>query len=80
MQYLGLDQIIENVLEKLGNVDKVYLIEDLSLGKNNPLLDIEIVVDFDKVYLYQLIDKVETLIDKKLRAAIYQPQEFTEKN
>ena len=79
MQYVGLDQIIENVLDKLGNVDEVYLTGDLALGKNNPFVDLVIVGDVDKGYLYQLIEKAETLIDKKIRVAIYQPQEFTEK-
>jgi hypothetical protein len=79
MQYVGLDQIIENVLDKLGNVDEVYLTGDLALGKNNPFVDLVIVGDVDKAYLYQLIEKAETLIDKKIRLAIYQPQEFTEK-
>ena len=79
LQYVGLDQIIENVLEKLGNVDEVYLTGDLALGKNNTFVDLVIVGDIDKAYLYQLIEKAETLIDKKIRAAIYRPQEFTEK-
>ena len=79
MQYVGLDQIIENVLEKLGNVDEVYLTGDLALGKNNPFVDLVIVGDVDKSYLYQLIEKAETLIDKKIRVALYQPLEFTEK-
>jgi len=79
MQYVGLDQIIENVLGKLGNVDEVYLTGDLALGKNNPFVDLVIVGDIDKSYLYQLIERAERLIDKKIRAAIYQPEEFTEK-
>jgi len=79
MQYVGLDQIIENVLEKLGNVDEVYLTGDLALGKNNPFVDLVIVGDIDKSYLFQLIEKAETLIDKKIRVGLYQPNEFTEK-
>jgi len=79
MQYVGLDQIIENVFDKLGNVDEVYLTGDLALGKNNPFVDLVIVGDVDKSYLYQLIEKAETLIDKKIRVALYQPLEFTEK-
>ena len=79
MQYVGLDQIIENVLHKLGNLDEVYLTGDLALGKNNTFVDLVIVGDIDKSYLYQLIEKAETLIDKKIRVAIYQPQEFNEK-
>jgi predicted nucleotidyltransferase len=79
LQYVGLDQIIENVLEKLGNVDEVYLTGDLALGKNNPFVDLVIVGDIDKGYLYQLIEKAEKLIDKKIRVGVYQPHEFTEK-
>jgi predicted nucleotidyltransferase len=78
MQYVGLDQIIENVLEKLGNVDEVYLTGDLALGKNNPFVDLVIVGDIDKAYLYQLIEKAETFIDKKIRVGLYLPYEFTE--
>ena len=79
MQYVGLDQIIENVLDKLGNVDEVYLTGDLALGKNNPFVDLVIVGSVDKSYLYQLIEKTETLIDKKIRVALYEPMEFTDK-
>ena len=79
LQYVGLDQIIENVLDKLGNVDEVYLTGDLALGKNSPFVDLVLVGDIDKAYLYNLIEKAETLIDKKIRVGIYQPQEFTEK-
>ena len=79
LQHVGLDQIIENVLDKLGNVDKVYLTGDLALGKNNAFVDLVIVGDIDKSYLYQLIEKAETLIDKKIRVGLYQPQDFTEK-
>ena len=78
MQYVGLDQIIENVLEKLGNVDEVYLTGDLALGKNSPFVDLVLVGDIDKAYLYNLIEKAEILIDKKIRVGLYLPQEFTE--
>ena len=78
MQYVGLDQIIENVLEKLGNVDEVYLTGDLALGKNSPFIDLVLVGDIDKAYLYNLIEKAETLIYKKIRVGMYLPKEFTE--
>ena len=79
LQHVGLDQIIENVLDQLGNVDEVYLIGDLALGKNSPFIDLIIVGDIDKSYLYKLIEKAELLIDKKIRLALFHPNEFTEK-
>ena len=78
LQHVGLDQIIENVLDKLGNVDKVYLTGDLALGKNSPFVDLVMVGDIDKIYLYNLIEKAENLIDKKIRVGLYLPQEFSE--
>ena len=78
LQHVGLDQIIENVLDKLGNVDQVYLTGNLALGKNNPFVDLVLVGDIDKTYLYNLIEKAEVLIDKKIRVGLYLSQEFTE--
>lgn len=79
LQYVGLDQVVENVLVKLGNVEQVYLTGDLAQGKNSPFVDLVVVGDVDKTYLYQLIEKAETLIDKKIRVALYISEEFSEK-
>ena len=78
LQHVGLDQIIENVLGKLGNVNEVYLTGELALGKNSPFVDLILVGDIDKAYLYNLIEKAEVLIDKKIRVGLYLSHEFTE--
>ena len=78
LQHVGLDQIIENVLDKLGNIDEVYLTGDLAFGKNSPFVDLVLIGDVDKTYLYNLIEKAEVLIDKKIRVGLYLPQEFKE--
>lgn len=78
LQYVGLDQIIEHVLDKLGDLDKVYLTGDLALGNNSPFVDLVLVGSIDKSYLYRLIEKAEIVISKKIRIALYQPNEFTE--
>lgn len=41
-------------------------------------MDLVLVGDIDKAYLYNLIEKAEVLIDKKIRVGLYLPQEFTE--
>ena len=79
MQFVGLDQIVDQIIKKLGNLDQVYLTGDLAEGKNSPFVDLIIVGEVDKPYLYQLIEKAEALIDKKIRVALYLPLEFTEK-
>lgn len=76
LQHVGLDQIIEQVIAKLGDVDKVYLTGDLAQGKNSSFIDLVIVGDIDKIYLHKLVDKVEPLIGKKIRVGLFTVDEF----
>ena len=76
MQFVGLDQIVDEIIKKLGNIEQVYLTGDLAEGKNSPFVDLVIVGNVDKVYMYQLIEKVEPLIQKKVRVASFSKEEF----
>ena len=76
MQFVGLDQIVDQIIKKLGNLDQVYLTGDLAEGKNSPFVDLVIVGEVDKPYLYQLIDKSELLVHKKIRVGVYKSNEF----
>lgn len=76
LQHVGLDQVLEQVIAKLGKVDKVYLTGDLAKGKNSGFVDLVIVGDIDKIYLHKLVDKAESLIAKKIRVAVFSVQEF----
>jgi hypothetical protein len=78
MQFVGLDQIVDQIIKKLGNLDQVYLTGDLAEGKNSPFVDLVLVGEVDKPYLYQLIEKAEPLIQKKIRVGIYHNAEFTD--
>lgn len=80
LQHVGLDQILEKVIGKLGQLEKVYLTGDLAQGTNSYFVDLVIVGDIDKTYLYKLIDKVEPLISKKIRVGIFAPTEFTQQH
>ena len=78
MQFVGLDQIVDQIIKKLGNLDQVYLTGDLAEGKNSPFVDLVIVGNVDKNYMYQLIEKVEPLISKKIRVGLFKPTDFSE--
>lgn len=80
LKHVGLDQILEQVIAKLGDLDKVYLTGDLAQGKNSRFIDLVIVGNIDKTYLHQLIDKAEPLIGKKIRVGIFAPAEFTQQH
>ena len=68
--------IVDQIIKKLGNLEQVYLTGDLAEGKNSPFVDLVIVGNVDKVYMHQLIEKVEPLIQKKVRVASFSKEEF----
>jgi len=70
MKSVGLDQIIDKVVIKLGNLDRVYLVGSLANGINSQVIDLVFVGDIDKVYLDDLIKKSEKLIERRVEYII----------
>lgn len=75
LKQVGLDQVIENVVRRLGQVERVYLVGDFSKGMDSPVIDLVFVGDFDKSYLTQLVEKAEKIVGRKIRYLIYSPEE-----
>ena len=66
-KHLGIDQLLEQVIEKLGEVEKVYLTGAFAHGKESS--DIEILLvggDVDTAYLERLIIKAGKLIKRNI--------------
>ena len=80
LKHIGLDRIIENVVERLGDISKVYLIGDFAKGLDSQIIDLIFVGDIDKTYLLNLVEKAEELIQRKVRYLIYQESELSEKD
>lgn len=77
LKYVGLDHLLEEVIYKLGDVDKVYLTGALAEGKDSPFIDIVIIGKVDKLFMATLIEKAERLSGKKIRIALYSVEEFS---
>ncbi|MEK7255616.1 MAG: ArsR family transcriptional regulator [Bacteroidota bacterium] len=76
LKTLGLDQIIETVIERLGEVEKVYLIGEFAKGLDSPIIDLVFLGNIDKNYLLSLSERAEELIKRKIRYVTYQTNEF----
>jgi predicted nucleotidyltransferase len=76
LKYTGLDKIAEQVIQKLGNVEAVYLVGELARGLDNPIIDLVFVGEIDKNYLLKLTERAEKLINKKVRFVIFTAEEF----
>ena len=79
LKHVGIDQIIENVVDQLGNVQAVYLVGQLAQGADGKVIDLWFVGDdIDKKYLIRLIEKVETLLERKIRYIFLSVSELKE--
>ena len=76
LKYVGVDQILDEIIYKLGNVDQVYLTGEMAEGKYTPFVDLVLIGDIDRNYLNELIVKAEYLLKKKIRIAIFSKEEF----
>ncbi len=77
MKLSGLDHIIDYVLERIGNLEKVYLVGNLANGMNGQMIDLVLVGDnINKTFLMEQVDKAEKKIGKKIRYVLYSSNEF----
>ena len=71
LKHIGLDQVVENVIQRLGSVQFVYLVGDFSKGMDSQVIDLILIGDFDKSYLAALVEKAEKLVGRKIRYLLY---------
>lgn len=76
LKHVGINQIIEKLIEKLGNVKKVFLVGSFAQGIDSPIIDLFLVGDINKQYLSQLSERMEKIINRKIRTVVYAQAEF----
>ena len=76
-KYVGMDKIIERVINNLGRPEEVYLIGDLAVGKDSNEINLLIIGnDIDLDYLETLVEKTRQLVSRTIHYAVFTPQEF----
>lgn len=72
----GIDKIVDEVVERLGDVQVAYITGDFAIGVNGPSVDIVLVGKGIRVdYLVRLIAKAEKMIGKKIQYVVLLPDE-----
>lgn len=70
-KHTHIDEIIEKVIRKIGDVQCAFLTGDLAQGKNSMVIDLLFVGDHvNRAYLSELCDKTEKLINRHLRYVV----------
>ena len=66
-KHLGLEDIVEKVLERMGDVDQIILIGDYAKGNDTGLIEVFLIgQDLNMEYISQLENKIEDLIGRKI--------------
>lgn len=73
---MGLDQVIDSILVRLGDLEKAYIIDDYAEGKDTGIIDLLLVGNIDQYHLNDLSRKAERYIKRKIRSLVLSDEEF----
>lgn len=79
LKHVGLDKVIDKVIKNIGDIKEVYLVGELAKGRNSKVIDLWFVgKKLDSRYILGLAEKVEKLIDRKIRYIILSISELSD--
>jgi hypothetical protein len=73
---MGVDQVIDGIVNELGDLEMAYLIGDYAEGKDTGIIDLVLVGKVDKNHLNYLIERTEQYIKRKIRPLVLNRQEY----
>ncbi len=73
---LGMDRILDSIIDRLGNVELAILLDDYAQGKDTGIVDLALVGDINKENLLDLVTKTERYINRKIRVLTIAPDEY----
>ncbi|HTA60935.1 MAG TPA: ArsR family transcriptional regulator [Bacteroidia bacterium] len=77
LKLTGLDYIVDYIVQRIGDLHKVYLVGKLANGQNTNIIDIVLVGDnINQTFLLEQVQKAEKKIGKKIRYVHFGSEEF----
>lgn len=73
---MGIDQVVDGIVTRLGRLERAYLIDDYAEGKDTGIIDLLLVGDIDNFHLNDLSKKTEKYIKRKIRCLVLSKEEF----
>jgi len=73
----GIDKVVEDVIQRLGSLDKAYLIGDYAKGIDSGIIEVVLVGEkVEEKILTELISRAEVLIGRKIEYHIFNDANF----
>ena len=75
---MGLDQVIDSIVRRLGDIELAFLIDDYAEGKDTGIMDLLLVGNIDEYHLNDLSRKTERYIKRKIRSLVLSREEYND--
>lgn len=75
---MGLDQVIDGIVIRLGDLERAYLIDDYAEGRDTGIIDLVLVGNINQYHLNDLSRKTERYINRKIRSLVLTREEYKE--
>jgi len=75
---MGIDQVIDGIVNRLGDLEQAYLIDDYAEGKDTGIIDLLLVGNINQYHLNDLSRKTERYIKRKIRSLVLSGEEYKE--
>lgn len=73
---LGLDKVVDNIIEQLGELELALLIDDYAMGRDSGIIDLVLVGRIQQKRLAGLVSLTESYIKRKVRTLCLTPEEY----
>jgi len=73
---MGIDKVMESLVNRLGNLEKAFLIDDYAQGKDTGIIDLLLVGDINHYHLHDMSRKTERYIKRKIRSLVLSKEEY----
>jgi predicted transcriptional regulator len=73
---MGIDQVVDGIVNRLGELELAYLLDDYAEGKDTGIIDLLLVGKIDQYHLNDLSRKTERYIKRKIRSLVLSRQEY----
>ena len=76
-KFVGIDQIIEQITSRLGDLDAAYLIHNLAIGLDSKIIELVLIGNnLNQESIHSLIEKAESHLSRKIQFEILTHEEL----
>lgn len=77
MKFIGIDQIIEQITSKVGDLQAAFVTGDFAIGKDSNIIDLALVGhNLDRPFIEKLVEKAESFISRRIKCIILTREEM----